>query len=431
MSSSKAVVFCLLLLVFQGCGRIPAPEPTPAPEPAPEVEPGAEVEAGVMVRVAPASYPRFTDDMNYDGLDQAIGRSVAYLMKLPEDRQFSFGQERFSRNHVLESLQRFLFFIEKNPSTEELNRFLADHYLVYRSRGADGEGRVLFTGYYEPLIAGSLSRSEKYAWPIYGRPSDLVSVDLSLFSDACEGKRIIGRVSSRTLVPYHDRKAIDFGGAVEGKAMPIAWVEDPVDLFFLHVQGSGKISLEDGATRNVHYDTSNGLPYRSIGKALIESGKIPREEMSMQAIREYIKRHPDEAGDIFGSNPSYIFFKFEEGGPYGCLGEAITTGRSLAVDKSIFPMAGLSFVQTTKPVVDENGDISGWEDFTRFMLNQDTGGAIKGPARADIFWGNGSYAEIAAGHLKHDGALFFLVLAPSDSIEQEPDPHPRSDSDGG
>jgi membrane-bound lytic murein transglycosylase A len=419
MSLSKVLFFCLLL-ILQGCGRIPAPEPTPVPEPAPEVVPEAEVAPGVMVRLAPEAYPRFTDDMNYDGLDQAIGRSIAYLLKLPEDRQFSFGQEKFSRNHILESLQRFLSFLEKNPSTEELNRFLVDHYLVYRSRGADGEGRVLFTGYYEPLIVGSLTRSEKYSWPIYGRPDDLVSVDLSLFSDSYEGKRIIGRVSSSSLVPYHDRKAIDFGGVLDGKASPIAWVEDPVDLFFLHVQGSGKIGLEDGTTRNVHYDTSNGLPYRSIGKALIESGKIPREEMSMQAIREYIVRYPEEAGDIFGSNPSYIFFKFEEGGPYGCLGEAITTGRSLAVDKGIFPMANLSFVQTTKPVVDGNGEITGWEDCTRFMLNQDTGGAIKGPGRADIFWGNGPYAEVAAGHLKHDGELFFLVLAMPDTKDPAP-----------
>jgi membrane-bound lytic murein transglycosylase A len=139
--------------------------------------------------------------------------------------------------------------------------------------------------------------------------------------------------------------------------------------------------------------------------------------MSMQAIREYIVRHPEEAEEILGSNPSYIFFKFEEGGPYGCLGEALTTGRSLAVDKTIFPMAGLSFVQTTKPVVDGDGGITGWEDCTRFMLNQDTGGAIKGPGRADIFWGNGPYAEIAAGHLKHEGALYFLVLAPSAAME--------------
>lgn len=396
----------LLLLIFNSCGRVPVPSPQPAPEAGPEVE----AETGVMTKVAPEQYPLFSDDMGYDGLARAIDRSIAYLEKLPEDRQFSFGQESFSRNHVIESLQKFRTFIMSGPDIEALNRFVTDHYQIYRSRGTDAKGSVLFTGYYEPLISGSLTRSEKYRYPIYSRPDDLVSVDLSLFSDAYEGKRIIGRVSSRTLVPYYDRKAIDFGGALTGKASPIAWVEDPVDLFFLHVQGSGKIGMEDGSTINVHYHTSNGLPYKSIGKALIESEKISREEMSMQAIREYLKGHPEEAADIFGSNPSYIFFKIEEDGPFGCLGETLTTGRSLAVDKSIFPMAGLSFIQTKKPVIDGDGNIQGWDECARFVLNQDTGGAIQGPGRADIFWGSGLYAEIAAGHLKHEGNLFFLVL---------------------
>jgi len=400
-----ALFLFLLLLILQGCGRVSVP-----PQPSPEAEPEVEAEAGVMAKVEPEQYPLFSDDMGYDGLARAIERSIAYLNKLPEDRQFSFGQETFSRNHIIESLQRFLTFIMSDPDMKALNLFLAEHYQIYRSWGAGGEGSVLFTGYYEPLIPGSLTRSEKYPYPIYSRPDDLVSVDLSLFSDTYEGKSIVGRVSSRNLVPYYDRKAIDFEDALSGKASPIAWVSDPVSLFFLHVQGSGKISLENGSTINVHYQTSNGLPYKSIGKALIESGKIPREEMSMQAIREYLEKHPEEAGDVFGSNPSYIFFKVEEGGPYGCLGETLTTGRSLAVDKSIFPMAGLSFIQTKKPVIDGDGNIRGWEDCTRFVLNQDTGGAIKGPGRADIFWGNGLYAEIAAGHLKHEGTLYFLVL---------------------
>jgi membrane-bound lytic murein transglycosylase A len=187
-----------------------------------------------------------------------------------------------------------------------------------------------------------------------------------------------------------------------------------VDLFFLHIQGSGKISLEDNGTLDVHYHTTNGHPYRSIGKTLIESGKIPREEMSMQAIREYVKKHPEEARDIFGSNPSYVFFKIEAEGPLGCLGEALTSGRSLAVDRSIFPMASLSFIQTTVPVISGDGKIQEWKACTRFVLNQDTGGAIKGAGRADLFFGSGPYAETAAGHLKHEGDLFFLVMKPDD-----------------
>ncbi len=287
----------LLFLIFHGCSRISVPPP----EPAPEVVPEAGVETSVMVQVNPEQYPRFSDDMGYDGLARGIGKSLSYLGKLPEGRLFFFGRDSFSRNHVMESLRQFLSFVETAPSSEALGAFLAENYRIYRSsRGNDDTDSALFTGYYEPLLSGSLIRSEKYPYPIYGRPEDLVSVDLSLFSDTYNGNRIVGRLSSKALVPYHDREEIDFQGALSGKAAPIAWVGDPVDLFFLHIQGSGKISLEDGNTLNVHYHASNGRPYRSIGKALIDSGKISREEMSMQAIREYVKTHPEEAGDIFG-----------------------------------------------------------------------------------------------------------------------------------
>lgn len=372
-----------------------------------------------MTRLQPDQYPRFTDDMGYDGLTRAIEKSLAYLNKLPEDRMFPFGSEEVSRNRMIDSLVRFLEFVSTRPTGEALREFVSDNYLVYRSRGGEESGSVLFTGYYEPLLSGSLTPSEKFPYPIYGKPDDLVSVDLSLFSDSYSGKRIVGRIASKTLVPYYDRKAIDFDGVLDGKAVPIAYVGDAVDLFFLHVQGSGKIGLENGGTINVHYDASNGLPYKSIGKALIESGKISREKMSMQAIREYLAAHPEEAADILGSNPSYVFFKTEEAGPFGCLGEELTTGRSLAVDKTIFPMAALSFIQTKKPVIDGDGNIRYWNDCTRFVLNQDTGGAIKGAGRADIFWGNGLYAEIAAGHLKHEGDLYFLVLSPSSDTDPD------------
>ena len=411
MHTSKICIVSLffLLLTLHGCIRISVPPPEPVPETAPE----AGLETGVMIKVDPEQYPRFYDDMGYDGMARGIAKSLSYLQKLPEDRLFYFGRDSFSRDHVIESLRRFLSFVETAPSSQALNAFLTENYRLYRARGSAETGNMLFTGYYEPLISGSLTRSETYPYPIYSRPEDLVSVDLSLFSDTYEGRRIIGRLSSQTLVPYHDREEIDFKEALSGKAVPIAWVGDMVDLFFLHIQGSGKISLEDGNTLNVHYDASNGRPYRSIGQVLIESGKISREEMSMQAIREYLAKHPEEAGDIFGSNPSYIFFKIEEEGPLGCLGESLTTGRSIAVDRSIFPMASLSFIQTTIPVIDGNGHIQEWKDCARFVLNQDTGGAITGAGRADLFFGGGPYAEVAAGHLKHEGSLFFLVLKPS------------------
>ena len=363
-----------------------------------------------MKKLRPGDYPLFSDDMGFDGLAHAIGKSIGYLEKLPEDRSFTFADDTYSRNHIVESLEKFLAFISTGPTQTDLNAFLASHYQVYQSRGNSDDDTVLFTGYYEPILSGSLTQSGRYRYPIYAYPKDLVSVDLSTFSSEFEGNHIVGRVSDQTLVPYFDRKDIDTKGILAGKASPIAWVSDPVDLFFLHIQGSGKICTESGHTFHVHYHTSNGRPYRSIGKELIESGKLTREEMSMQAIRNYLKNHPEEQENILSSNPSYVFFKTEDDGPIGCLEEKLTTGRSLAVDRRIFPMAGLSYIQTKKPLVDGDGGIQRWVDCARFVLNQDTGGAIRGPDRADLFWGNGPYAEIAAGHMKHTGSLFFLVL---------------------
>ena len=185
-----------------------------------------------------------------------------------------------------------------------------------------------------------------------------------------------------------------------------------MDIFFLHIQGSGKVYLDDGRAINVHYHTANGRPYRSIGKLLIDDEKISREEMSMQKIREYLHTHPDELEAVLNHNPSYIFFKIEAEGPLGNINVKLTPGRSLALDYRIFPKGALVFAETQKPEVTGDGQIAAWGDCRRFMLHQDTGGAIRGAGRGDIFWGNGPYAEIAAGHLKHTGKLFFLVLEP-------------------
>jgi membrane-bound lytic murein transglycosylase A len=163
---------------------------------------------------------------------------------------------------------------------------------------------------------------------------------------------------------------------------------------------------------NLGYDTSNGRPYRSIGQLLIEEGKIRREEMSMQRIRAYLNENPDEIRRVLSHNPSYIFFKVTPDGPLGSLNVKLTPGRSIALDRALFPPAALSFVETRKPMIDGQGRIAAWLECRRFTLNQDTGGAIKGPGRADLFWGSGHEAEIAAGHLKHPGTLYFLVRQP-------------------
>jgi membrane-bound lytic murein transglycosylase A len=364
-----------------------------------------------MEAVPPDQRPFFSDDMAFDGLSSAIDHSLTYLSRVSPEKEFSFGRDRYSATHLARSLSHFRAFIASRPAPIVLNNYISENYIVYRSVGDSLPRQVLFTGYYEPNLRGSSVKTDRCKYPVYGRPSDLATIDLGLFSDEYKGKTLVGRFTGERVVPYFDREAIE-KGAIDGSAPPIAWVDDPVDLFFLQIQGSGKIYLDSGGAINVHYQVSNGRPYRSIGSLLIAQGKIPRAEMSMQRIRAYLQAHPEEAGAIFSYNPSYVFFKTEPDGPLGCLDVRLTPGRSLAVDRRVFPMAALSFIQTEKPVVDGNGTIAAWTECARFVLNQDTGGAIRGPGRGDLFWGNGAYAELAAGHMQHPGRLYFLVLKP-------------------
>jgi membrane-bound lytic murein transglycosylase A len=369
-------------------------------------------EEAALVRLSRSSYPDFHDDLELDGLEHSILKSLEYLERVPTDRTFLFGEDRFDAAHLIKSLQHFLKFIRTGPSERELKNFIRSDYLVYQSIGRNQKREVLFTGYYEPHLSGRLDKNEEFRYPIYALPTDLMKIDLSPFSDKYKGQSIVGRYTDQTVVPYFDRREIEEENALVGRAEALVWVKDPVDVFFLQIQGSGKIFLNTGEVINVHYHGSNGRPYRSIGKLLIDEQKIPHEEMSMQRIRSYLQAHPEEMATIFNYNPSYVFFKIESEGPLGSLNVLLTPGRSVALDRRIFPHAAIAYIQTQKPVLDSAGQIYRWVDCRRFVLNQDTGGAIRGPGRADLFWGNGPYAAMAAGHMAHVGELYFLILKP-------------------
>ena len=193
-----------------------------------------------------------------------------------------------------------------------------------------------------------------------------------------------------------------------GKDLEILWCSDLVDIHFLQVQGSGKVDLGDGNIVSVLYDGANGWPYKSIGRYLIDTGAMTKENMSMQSIREYLRTHPDQLTTVLNQNPSYVFFRLDTGPSIGNIGVPLTPGRSIATDSKLFPKGALAFIAAQKPVI-ENNVIKEWVPFTRFVLNQDTGGAIKGPGRADVFFGYGAEAELTAGYLQHEGELYFLV----------------------
>jgi len=392
------VLFCALFFLMGGCARLYKPaEKTPALP---------------LDMVSDQKLPEFSDDMSFDALSAAIARSLTYLRSRSPETRFIFGEDEYSAAHVLLSLERFVDVLKTNPDLTELNRYIKKNYRVYRATGDQGGGKVKVTGYYEPFLSGSYQQSDRFRFPLYTRPDDLLGVDLGRFSQRFKGETIWGRFDGKTLVPYHDRQAIDHAGALAGKADVLAWVDDRIDLFFLHIQGSGKLYMNRGAPLNVHYNCPNGRPYRSIGKVLIDNGAIPREEMSMQAIKKYLHANPDAVDGILNANPSYVFFNTEPEGPIGSIGVKLTPGRSIATDWRLFPKGALAFIQTQKPLADGSGNIEKWVDFGRFVLNQDTGGAIRGAGRADLFWGNGPYAELAAGYMQHPGTLYFIVLKP-------------------
>jgi membrane-bound lytic murein transglycosylase A len=356
--------------------------------------------------------PEFHDDLDSDSLTLAIRRNLEYLNRMAPETVFHYGPHDFTCQQVRGSQEALLDLLSKGLDVGQLSREVRKTFQVYRATGRVGNRKVLFTGYYEPIYEGRLSPDESFRYPLYRPPDDLIRIDLSLFNEKFKGENIIARIEGKKILPYYSRYQIEAEKVLKGKNLEIAWLKDPLDVTFLHIQGSGRLRLPDGKDLLVHYQTSNGRPYQSIGRYMIEKGFLSREEMSMQAIRKYLTENPTALDEVLNYNPSYVFFRKVENGPLGSLDILLTPGRSVALDPKIFPKGALGFISCQKPIVNEKGDIIEWSKFSRFVLNQDSGGAIKGAGRVDIFWGSGPYAELAAGHLKHDGELYILIKKP-------------------
>ncbi len=284
--------------------------------------------------------------------------------------------------------------------------FFEAQFQPFRVQQADGSSSGLITGYYVPDLKGSRTRSERYRWPLYGVPDDLLVVDLRSVYPELGDYRLRGRLEGRRVVPYYSRAEIDAGKLSEGKEL--FWVEDPVELFFLQIQGSGRIELEDGTQVMVNYADQNGYPYRSIGKLLLDRGAMTRDQMSMQNIQAWARKNPDQVSALLAENPSYVFFRELPAGvtrPFGALGVQLTAERSLAVDPHAIPLGAPVFLSTTWP----GGDTP----LNRLLVAQDTGGAIKGRVRADFYWGIGDEAGALAGRMKQPGRLWVLLPRPA------------------
>ncbi len=272
---------------------------------------------------------------------------------------------------------------------------------------ANGEGAVngLVTGYYEPLLRGSRARAKGYEQPVRGVPDDLLTIDLSAVFPELKDKRVRGRLEGNKVLPYWSRAEI----AARGDKLPgntLLYVDDAVELFFLQVQGSGRVRLADGSTVRLNYADQNGHPYQSIGKALVERGELKLEEASMQGIQSWARANPARLDALLNSNPSYVFFREmpnSDGGPIGALGVPLTAERSIAIDPRSVPLGSPVFLATTRP--------NSSTPLNRLVMAQDTGGAIKGAVRADFFWGFGKEAGELAGRMKQSGRMWVLLPA--------------------
>jgi len=357
-------------------------------------------------------WPSFQDDMDMDSLSLAIESDLKYLNRLKDDALFTYGPDKFPAEHVRKSLKTFLSIFKQSSDSKKFNRDLREKFYLYKAAGFWGSKKILFTGYFEPILDGSLERDSIYKYPIYKRPDNLLTIHLGLFRSKLSGQRIMARIQGNSLVPYYTRKDIMQGTILGKKNLEIAWLKDPLDVSILQIQGSGMIKLPSGEIIRVGYSASNGHPYKSLGRYMIDSGYITADNLSLQTIRSYIKQNPEIKDEILNYNPSYVFFRLLDSGPLGNIGVPLTPGRSLAVDDRLFPKGALVYIRCQKPIMGKDGNITGWVPFSRFLLNQDTGGVIKGTGRADIFWGSDPYAELAAGNLKHKGEMYFLVKKP-------------------
>jgi membrane-bound lytic murein transglycosylase A len=294
----------------------------------------------------------------------------------------------------------------ENPTSLQAKELFEIHFNALSFREED-EG--LFTGYYAPLYQGSKSQSDKFNAPLYSVPSDLQALNLGQFDSRLKGRSVVGEVKNGQFVPYKDRKIID-QGALDNRGLELVWLEKAEETFFLQVQGSGFIELEDGEVMHLGYAQRNGRPYRAIGQFLIESGDVARQDMSLQAILDWMSENPDKSNELMWKNPSYVFFLERNGDkPIGSLGVGLTPGRSLAVDRDHIPLGMPLWLETYQEVEIDKESVEKRPHLNRLVIAQDTGGAIKGKIRGDVYWGIGDEAEKSAGPMKDRGTYFLFV----------------------
>ena len=377
----------LFLLILSACDDAPPPE-------------AEVVEAPKIMSLDAATFEDMPDWKNDDfgTFVPAFEKSCAAIQRKQPDAPFGVLKQAGTNGNWQEICSNFS---DTNRDTAELKQFFETHFQPHAVL-EDDNPVGLFTGYYEASLNGSRTQSAQYNIPLYMRPDDLVMVDLGQFREDLKGKRIAGRVKGGNLKPYESREDI-VAGEWPHNDQVLVWVDNPVDAFFVQIQGSGIVTLDNGESMRIGYAGQNGHPYYAIGRELIKREALTKANVSMQSIRAWLEGNPARADEIMNTNKSYVFFRELNGeGPLGAQGVALTAGRSLAVDRTKISYGVPIWVDLEKPVEEAS-------DIRRLMLAQDTGGAIVGAVRGDVFWGYGDLAADMAGKMKSKGRYWVLL----------------------
>jgi membrane-bound lytic murein transglycosylase A len=332
--------------------------------------------------IAPADLPAFADDdLDRASLRQAIAEERRLLAGRP-DTPVSLAGVPTTRARLLATLERLDALLDLEPAA--LAAAVTSEFACWRAIGRDGQGTVMFTGYHSPRFDGARERTERFTTPVRRAPPELEAG-----------------------TPFLTRREID-QGALDGRGLELVWMER-LDAYLLEVEGSGSARLPDGTMVRLQCSKFNGRPYASLGRELIKDGHLTADTASIPTIRAFFASHPELMDEYLWRNQSYVFFDETQDPPRGCAGAAVTGGRSIATDKRLFPAGALAFIVVELPVC-EDGKVVGWQRRARFVIDQDTGGAIVGPGRVDYYLGADPDADAAAGVLKKDGALYYLLL---------------------
>ena len=398
-----ALLFCLT-----ACDQAEEPTPLPKEDPkSPEL---------ILTPAEFSALPGWGED-DFKDFAQGFARSCLRIMKNPEDKPFGVMSKEHRQVGTYGDWQSLCkkFARIKNPA--DIKTYFEANFIPYQV-SADDESLGTFTGYYEASLQGSRKKSERYNIPLHKRPKDLVMVNLGEFREELKGTRIAGRVKAGQLKPYEAREEIVNGDwSHTDKGDVLLWVDDAVDAFFVQIQGSGLVEMDGGGLMRIGYDGQNGHPYYAIGRELVKREELVKEKVSMQAIRKWLEENPDQADKIMNTNKSYVFFREIIGeGPLGAEGIPLTSLRSLAVDRTLFSYGTPLWLSIASQEVVEKEERTETiqirehiPSMNRMMIAQETGGAITGPVRGDVFWGHGAMAESMAGIMNEKGKYWVML----------------------